>query len=123
MVRIALCWASAGNWPSDHVQEGCSAGLVPGTGYLTFEVDVDLTTCDFAALVEAAVAHLPPLHRPVGFNFQGKDIRPGAALRAYGVKRGDTVYANVRREPFEFDKTGPPAIAGDGEDGDDGARE
>ena len=126
MVRIALCWARAVNRREDAEREGCAAGLVPGTEDVTLEVDVDLATCDFAALAEAAGAQLPPRHRAVAFNFQGKAIGPGSApLAAYGVRRGDTLRADVRREPFELDKTGPPLQDGAevvGDD-DDGARE
>ena len=126
MVRIALCWACATNRREDAEREGCAAGLVPGTEDVTFEVDVDLATCDFAALAAAAGAQLPPRHRAVAFHFQGKAIGPGSApLQAYGVRRGDTVRADVRREPFELARTGPPSL----QDGDaeevvgDGARE
>ena len=124
MVRIALYWARATNRREDAAREGCAAGLVPGTEDVAFEVDVDLSTCDFAALVAAAGAHLPPRHRAVGFYFQGKAIGPGSApLAAYGVRRGDTVRADVRREPFELDKTGPPLLDGASEVVGDGARE
>ena len=124
MVRIALCWARATNRREDAAREGCAAGLVPGTEDVAFEVDVDLSACDFAALVAAAGAQLPPRHRAVGFYFQGKAIGPGSApLAAYGVRRGDTLRADVRREPFELDKTGPPLQGGCPEVGDDGARE
>ena len=125
MVRIALCWARATNRTEDAEREGCAAGLVPGVGDVTLEVDVDLATCDFAALVAAAGAQLPPRHRAVGFYFQGKAIGPGSApLASYGVRRGDTVRADVRREPFELAKTGPPLLDGASEVvGDDGARE
>ena len=125
MVRIALCWARATNRTEDAAREGCAAGLVPGTEDVTLEVDVDLATCDFAALAEAAGAQLPPRHRAVGFYFQGKAIGPGSApLASYGVRRGDTLRADVRREPFELDKTGPPLQDGALEVvGDDGARE
>ena len=54
MVRIALCWARATNQPAKAEREGCAAGLVPGTEDVAFDVDVDLSTCDFAALAEAA---------------------------------------------------------------------
>ena len=124
MVRIALCWACAVNRTEDAAREGCAAGLVPGVGDVTLEVDVDLATCDFAALVEAAGAQLPPRHRAVGFYFQGKAIGPGSApLAAYGVRRGDTVRADVRREPFELARTGPPLQDGAEVVGEDGARE
>ena len=124
MVRIALCWARAVNRMEDAEREGCAAGLVPGVGDVAFEVDVDLSTCDFAALAAAAGAQLPPRHRAVGFYFQGKAIRPGSApLASYGVRRGDTLRADVRREPFELDKTGPPLQDGDSEVFGDGARE
>ena len=124
MVRIALYWARATNRREDAEREGCAAGLVPGTEDVTCEVDVDLSTCDFAALVAAAGAQLPPRHRAVAFYFQGKAIGPGSApLASYGVRRGDTLRADVRREPFELAKTGPPLL--DGEDAEicDGARE
>ena len=89
MVRIALCWARATNRPEDAAREGCAAGLVPGTEDVAFEVDVDLSTCDFAALAAAAGAQLPPRHRAVAFHFQGKAIGPGSApLASYGVRRG-----------------------------------
>ena len=125
MVRIALCWARAVNRREDAEREGCAAGLVPGTEDVTCEVDVDLSTCDFAALVAAAGAQLPPRHRAVAFYFQGKAIGPGSApLASYGVRRGDSVRADVRREPFELDKTGPPSLQdGDAEVVGDGARE
>ena len=79
MVRIALCWARATDRREDAEREGCAAGLVPGTEDVTLEVDVDLATCDFAALVAAAGAQLPPRHRAVAFHFQGKAIGPGSA--------------------------------------------
>ena len=125
MVRIALCWARATNRREDAAREGCAAGLVPGTEDVTCEVDVDLSTCDFAALVAAAGAQLPPRHRAVGFYFQGKAIGPGSApLASYGVRRGDTLRADVRREPFELARTGPPLLeGGDDELVGDGARE
>ena len=125
MVRIALCWARATNRREDAAREGCAAGLVPGTEDVTCEVDVDLSTCDFAALVAAAGAQLPPRHRAVAFYFQGKAIGPGSApLASYGVRRGDTLRADVRREPFELDKTGPPLQDGvAAEVVGDGARE
>jgi len=124
MVRIALCWARAVNREEDAAREGCAAGLVPGTEDVMLEVDVDLSTCDFAALAAAAGAQLPPRYRAVGFYFQGKAIGPGSApLASYGVRRGDTLRADVRREPFELDKTGPPLLAGASEVVGDGARE
>ena len=123
MVRIAVCWARATNQPAKAEREGCAAGLVPVTEDVALDVDVDLSTCDFAALAEAAGAQLPPRHRAVAFHFQGKAIGPGSAtLASYGVRRGDTVRADVRREPFELDKTGPPLQDG-AEDVGDGARE
>ena len=124
MVRIALRWARATNRRDDTAREGCAAGLVPGTDDVAFDVDVDLSTCDFAALAAAAGAQLPPRYRAVGFYFQGKAIGPGSApLAAYGVRRGDTLRADVRREPFELDKTGPPLQDGSAEVVGDGARE
>ena len=96
---------------------------MPGTGDVAFEVDVDLSTCDFAALAEAAGAQLPPRHRAVAFHFRGKAIGPGAPLASYGVRRGDTLRADVRREPFELARTGPPLQEGAEVVGDDGARE
>ena len=124
MVRIALCWARAVNREEDAEREGCAAGLVPGTEDVAFDVDVDLSSCDFAALVAAAGAQLPPRHRAVAFHFQGKAIGPGSApLASYGVRRGDTLRADVRREPFELAKTGPPLQDGAEVVGDDGARE
>ena len=125
MVRIALCWARAVNREEDAEREGCAAGLVPGTEDATLAVDVDLATCDFAALVAAAGAQLPPRHRAVGFYFQGKAIGPGSApLASYGVRRGDTLRADVRREPFELARTGPPLQDGAAaEVVGDGARE
>ena len=126
MVRIALCWARAVNRREDAEREGCAAGLVPGTEDVTLEVDVDLATCDFAALAEAAGAQLPPRHRAVAFHFQGKAIGPGSApLASYGVRRGDTLRADVRREPFELARTGPPYLQDSDAEvvGDDGARE
>ena len=125
MVRIALCWARATNQPAKAEREGCAAGLVPGTEDVTFDVDVDLSTCDFAALAAAAGAQLPPRHRTVAFHFRGKAIGPGSApLAIYGVRRGDTVRADVRREPFELARTGPPLQDGAAaEVVGDGARE
>ena len=125
MVRIALCWARATNQPAKAEREGCAAGLVPGTEDVTFDVDVDLSTCDFAALAAAAGAQLPPRHRTVAFHFRGKAIGPGSApLASYGVRRGDTVRADVRREPFELARTGPPLQDGAAaEVVGDGARE
>ena len=67
---------------------------------------------------------LPPLHEPVGFHFHGKKLVEEGTLKTYGVKRGDTIFVDVRREAFSLDKTGPPAFAGsDDDDEDDGARE
>ena len=83
MVRITLCWARATNRREDAAREGCAAGLVPGTEDVTLEVDVDLATCDFAALAAAAGAQLPPRHRAVAFHFQGKAIGPGSAPVSY----------------------------------------
>ena len=125
MVRIALCWARATNRSEDAAREGCAAGLVPGTEDVTLDVDVDLSTCGFAALVAAAGAQLPPRHRAVAFHFRGKAIGPGSApLASYGVRRGDTLRADVRREPFELARTGPPSLQdGDAEVVGDGARE
>ena len=124
MVRIALCWARATNGREDAAREGCAAGLVPGTEDVKLEVDVDLSTCDFAALVAAAGAQLPPRHRAVAFHFRGKAIGPGSApLASYGVRRGDTLRADVRREPFELAKTVPPLQYEDHEVVGDGARE
>ena len=125
MVRIALCWARAVNREEDAECEGCAAGLVPGTEDVMLEVDVDLSTCDFAALVAAAGAQLPPRHRAVAFHFRGKAIGPGSApLASYGVRRGDTLRADVRREPSELAKTGPPLQDGSpAEVVGDGARE
>ena len=124
MVRIALCWARATNQPAKAEREGCAAGLVPGTEDVALDVDVDLSTCDFAALAAAAGAQLPPRHRAVAFHFQGKAIGPGSApLASYGVRRGDTLRADVRREPFELARTGPHLLDGDAELAGDGARE
>ena len=124
MVRIALCWTCATNRREDAAREGCAAGLVPGTEDATLAVDVDLATCDFAALVAAAGAQLPPRHRAVAFYFQGKAIGPCAPLATYGVRRGDTLRADVWREPFELARTGPPLQDGAAaEVVGDGARE
>ena len=128
-VRINLCWMTAGNWNSDHIREGCTEGIIPGTGYIKFQVDVDLKSTNFAELKKIAVASgsLPPLHYPVGFAFHGKYIQDetGATLKKYSVKRGDVVFMDVRREPFELQKTGPPTFgaAEEEEDEDDDAKE
>ena len=125
-VRVHLSWMTAGNWASDHIMEGCTEGIIPGTGYLKFQVDVDLKNTTHAELKQIAVdsGSLPPLHEPVGFHFHGKKLVEEGTLKTYGVKRGDTIFVDVRREAFALDKTGPPAFAGsDDEDADDGARE
>ena len=125
-VRVHLSWMTAGNWASDHVMEGCTEGIIPGTGYLKFQVDVDLKNTTHAELKQIALdsGNLPPLHEPVGFHFHGKKLVEEGTLKTYGVKRGDTIFVDVRREAFSLDKTGPPAFAGsDDEDDDDGARE
>ena len=101
MVRIARCWARATNRTEDAAREGCAAGLVPGTEDVTLEVDVDLSTCDFAALAAAAGAQLPPRHRAVAFHFRGEAIGPGSApLASYGVRRGGSCVRPVRRQPL-----------------------
>ena len=125
LVSVLVRWAGTRvQTEAPEAREGCAASLVPGTEDVAFDVDVDLSTCDFAALVAAAGAQLPPRHRAVGFHFQGKAIGPGSApLASYGVRRGDTLRADVRREPFELDKTGPPLQDGAEVVGDDGARE
>ena len=125
-VRVHLSWMTAGNWASDHVMEGCTEGIIPGTGYLKFQVDVDLKNTTHAELKQIALdsGSLPPLHEPVGFHFHGKKLVEEGTLKTYGVKRGDTIFVDVRREAFDLQKTGPPAFAGsDDEDADDGARE
>ena len=129
-VRVNLCWMTAGNWASDHIREGCTEGIIPGTGYIKFQVDVDLKTTDFTELKKIAVASgsLPPLHYPVGFAFHGKYLQDeeGATLKKYAVKRGDTIFMDVRREPFELQKTGPPTFGSaedEEEDDDDDAKE
>ena len=125
-VRVHLSWMTAGNWASDHIMEGCTEGIIPGTGYLKFQVDVDLKNTTHSQLKQIALdsGSLPPLHEPVGFHFHGKKLVEEGTLKTYGVKRGDTIFVDVRREAFSLDKTGPPAFAGsDDEDADDGARE
>ncbi len=125
-VRVHLSWMTAGNWASDHIMEGCTEGIIPGTGYLKFQVDVDLKNTTHAELKQIALdsGSLPPLHEPVGFHFHGKKLVEEGTLKTYGVKRGDTIFVDVRREAFSLDKTGPPAFAGsDDEMEDDGARE
>ena len=125
-VRVHLSWMTAGNWASDHVMDGCTEGIIPGTGYLKFQVDVDLKNTTHAELKQIALdsGSLPPLHEPVGFHFHGKKLVEEGTLKTYGVKRGDTIFVDVRREAFDLQKTGPPAFAGsDDEDEDDGARE
>ena len=125
-VRVHLSWMTAGNWASDHIMEGCTEGIIPGTGYLKFQVDVDLKNTTHAELKQIALdsGSLPPLHEPVGFHFHGKKLVEEGTLKTYGVKRGDTIFVDVRREAFDLQKTGPPAFAGsDDEDADDGARE
>ena len=128
-VRINLCWMTAGNWNSEHIREGCTEGIIPGTGYIKFQVDVDLKSTTVPELKKIAVASgsLPPLHYPVGFAFHGKYIQDeeGATLKKYAVKRGDVVFMDVRREPFELQKTGPPTFgaAEEEEEEDDDAKE
>jgi ubiquitin len=125
-VRVHLSWMTAGNWASDHIMDGCTEGIIPGTGYLNFQVDVDLKNTTHSQLKQIALdsGSLPPLHEPVGFHFHGKKLVEEGTLKTYGVKRGDTIFVDVRREAFALDKTGPPAFAGsDDEDADDGARE
>ncbi|KAJ8599784.1 hypothetical protein CTAYLR_003998 [Chrysophaeum taylorii] len=111
-----------GNWNSDHVREGCTEGIIPGTGYIKFQVDVDLKTASFAELknVVKASGSLPPLHAPVGFAFHGKYLQddPAATLKTYDIKRGDTIFMDVRRDPFDLHKTGPPVFAGQSADPD-----
>mmetsp|Transcript_16318 Transcript_16318/g.65932 ORF Transcript_16318/g.65932 Transcript_16318/m.65932 type:complete len:133 (-) Transcript_16318:300-698(-) len=113
MVRVNLAWMTAGNWSSDHVREGYTEGIIPGTGYVKFGVDVDLGATSFEDLKRIAVesGSLPPLHSPVGFAFHGKYLKPdepGATLKTYAVKRGDTLFMDVRREAFALETTGPP---------------
>ena len=126
-VRVHLSWMTAGNWSSDHVMDGCTEGIIPGTGYLKFQVDVDLKNTTHSQLKQIALdsGSLPPLHEPVGFHFHGKKLVEEGTLKKYGVKRGDTIFVDVRREAFALDKTGPPAFAGsdDEAEADDGARE
>ena len=125
-VRVHLSWMTAGNWASDHIMEGCTEGIIPGTGYLKFQVDVDLKNTTHSQLKQIALdsGSLPPLHEPVGFHFHGKKLVEEGTLKTYGVKRGDTIFVDVRREAFDLDKTGPPAVAGsDDDDEDDGTRE
>ena len=75
---------------------------------------------DFAGLKKIAEesGSLPPLHSPVGFTFHGKYIKEGGAtMKSYAVKRGDVVFMDVRRQPFDLQKTGPPNFeAADAED-------
>ena len=113
-VRVHLSWMTAGNWASDHIMEGCTEGIIPGTGYLKFQVDVDLKNTTHSQLKQIALdsGSLPPLHEPVGFHFHGKKLVEEGTLKTYGVKRGDTIFVDVRREAFSLDKTGPPAFAG-----------
>ncbi|KAJ1446635.1 ubiquitin-related domain-containing protein [Pelagophyceae sp. CCMP2097] len=127
-VRINLCWMSAGNWPSQHIREGATEGIIPGTGYLKFEVDVDLKTTSVEGLKKIAVASgsLPPLHEPVAFTFQGKYIQDDdeSTLKSYSVKRSDVVFMDVRREAFKLQRTGPPNFQSDDvDDGDDEEKE
>ena len=126
-VRVHLSWMTAGNWASDHVMDGCTEGIIPGTGYLKFQVDVDLKNTTHSQLKQIALdsGSLPPLHEPVGFHFHGKKLVEEGTLKTYGVKRGDTIFVDVRREAFDLQKTGPPAFAGsdDEMEDDDGARE
>ena len=127
-VRVHLSWMTAGNWGSDHVQGNCTEGFIPGTGYLKFQVDVDLKNTTHSQLKQITLdsGSLPPLHSPVGFAFHGKTLvdEPQATLKKYGVKRGDTLFMDVRREAFDLAKPGPPTFGGGDEAVvDDGARE
>ncbi|KAH8044478.1 hypothetical protein JL722_14661 [Aureococcus anophagefferens] len=99
---------TAGNWNSEHIREGCTEGIIPGTGYIKFQVDVDLKSTNVAELKKIATASGSLLHYPVGFAFHGKYImdEEGATLKKYSVKRGDVVFMDARREPFELQKTG-----------------
>ena len=108
MVRIALCWARATNRTEDAEREGCAAGLVPGVGDLAFEVDVDLSTCDFAALAEAAGAQLPPRHRAVAFHFRGRRSGPAQRRWRAAAAPGDAFRCGRAAGAFELAKTGPP---------------
>eukprot|EP00628_Pelagophyceae_sp_CCMP2097_P030031 CAMPEP_0184189690 /NCGR_PEP_ID=MMETSP0976-20121227/2090_1 /TAXON_ID=483370 /ORGANISM="non described non described, Strain CCMP2097" /LENGTH=327 /DNA_ID=CAMNT_0026494063 /DNA_START=37 /DNA_END=1021 /DNA_ORIENTATION=- len=113
-VRINLCWMSAGNWPSQHIREGATEGIIPGTGYLKFEVDVDLKTTSVEGLKKIAVAS------------EGKYIQDDdeSTLKSYSVKRSDVVFMDVRREAFKLQRTGPPNFQSDDvDDGDDEEKE
>ena len=114
MVKVNLCWMTAGNWNSEHVREGCSSGVIPGTGYMKFPVDVDISSTGFSDLVKIAMdsGSLPPLHHVTGFCFHGRYMQEGATLKTYSVKRGDTIFMDVRREKFELQPTGPPNFNG-----------
>ena len=99
-VRVHLSWMTAGNWASDHVMEGCTEGIIPGTGYLKFQVDVDLKNTTHAELKQIALDSevCPAYHMAVGFHFHGKKLVEEGTLKTYGVKRGDTIFVDVRRE-------------------------
>jgi len=103
---------TAGNWNSEHVREGCTSGQIPGTGYIKFPVDVDLSSTSFDELKKIAAdsGSLPPLHSVSGFAFHGKYLQdePTATLKTYAIQRGDTIFMDVRREKFDLLPTGPP---------------
>ena len=106
---------TAGNWASDHIMEGCTEGIIPGTGYLKFQVDVDLKNTTHSQLKQIALdsGSLPPLHEPVGFHFHGKKLVEEGTLKTYGVKRGDTIFVDVRRrEPLPWTRRGRPPSRG-----------
>ena len=110
MVKLELKYASAANWPND---DGARPSLVPGVGFVTIEADVDLRKADARTLAAAAAPSLPKKHEIVAFAFDGRRVdatAPGAPLAALGVKRGDVIVADVRREAFALTPTSAPVF-------------
>ena len=67
-----------------------------------------MKTTTFDDLKSKAAESLPPLHAPVAFAFHGKYLQGQSTLKTYNIKRGDTIFMDVRREAFNLTKTGPP---------------
>uniref|UniRef100_A0A7S3NK52 Ubiquitin-like domain-containing protein n=1 Tax=Aureoumbra lagunensis TaxID=44058 RepID=A0A7S3NK52_9STRA len=115
-VKIDMCWMTAGNWAAEHIREDATAGLIPGNGYIKFPLDVDLastTSADLKKIIDDSKC-LPPLHSAESFHVCGKYIRKDSfdTLKSYGVKKGDTIFMDVRRQRFQLATTGPPVLGG-----------
>ena len=75
-VRVHLSWMTAGNWASDHIMEGCTEGIIPGTGYLKFQVDVDLKNTTHSQLKQIALdsGSLPPYTSRSASTFTARNL-------------------------------------------------